>query len=64
MGKQAGAIKADTALGVLKTILVPLIEGADPDAGLAQVRALVELAQGTVEYAGMKLWEVENDGKA
>ena len=64
MTKQLTAIKADTALGVLKTILVPLIEGADPDAGLAQVRALVELAQGTVEYAGMKLWEVENDGKA
>jgi len=63
MTKQLTAIKADTALGVLKTILVPLIEGADPDAGLAQVRALVELAQATVEYAGMKLWEVEDDCK-
>ena len=64
MANQEFKVKAGFAMGVLKTVLVPLIEGADPDAGIAQVRSLLELAQGTVEYAQMMLWEVEHGDKA
>jgi len=60
----AGGPKPKGAMWVLQNVLVGLLQSADPDAGIAQVRSLLELAQGTVEYAQMMLWEVEHGDKA
>lgn len=61
MAKQEIVVEAGSPMGVLKTVLVPLVENADPDAGEAQVRGLLELAQATVEYAQMLMWKGGKD---
>ena len=50
-----GGPKPKGAMWVLKHVLAGLIECADPDAGVMQVRALLEVSQGIIEYCQMML---------
>ena len=50
-----GGPKPKGAMWVLQNVLAGFIECADPDAGVMQVRALLDVLQSSIEYCQMML---------